>query len=110
MADAGAEPPSGEPVGRVSAAERRRALALLLDVWRDVARDLVLAQLGATRSVRDVALLEELDAVAREQPAGAAAGALARLVRAAELLEANVSPELVLDVLLVRWPRRTRVA
>ena len=27
-----------------------------------------------------------------------------RLVRAGELLEVNATPELVLDVLLIRWP------
>lgn len=99
-----------EPVAKVPASERRRALALLLDAWRDVARDLALAQAGSPRAVRDVALLEELDAAALDLPAGAAAGSLARLMRASELLEANVAPELVLDVLLVRWPRRRSAA
>ena len=89
----------------MSASERRRALALLLDAWRDLARDLALAQLGATGDVRDVALLEELEAAARALPDGAAATALARLVRATELVDANVSPELVLDVVILRWPR-----
>ena len=101
---------AGEPTARVSASERRRAMAVLLDAWRDVARDLTLAQLGASRSIRDVALIEEVEAAARDLPDGAASMALARLVRATELLEANVSPELVLDVLLVRWPRRRRAA
>jgi hypothetical protein len=54
--------------------------------------------------------MEELDAAARDLPEGAAAGALARLLRASELLDANVAPELVLDVLLVRWPRRRSAA
>ena len=31
--------------------------------------------------------------------------ALARLVRATELVDSNVSPELVLDVVILRWPR-----
>jgi DNA polymerase-3 subunit delta' len=107
---AGAGAPVDEPAAKVSAFERRRALALLLDAWRGVARDLALAQLGGARSVRDLALLEELDTAARDLPDGAAAEALARLVRASELLDANVSPELVLDVLLVRWPRRRSIA
>jgi DNA polymerase III subunit delta' len=94
-----------EPAAKVSASERRRALALLLDAWRDLARDLALAQLGETADVRDVALLEELEAAARALPDGAAATALARLVRATELVDANVSPELVLDVVILRWPR-----
>ena len=98
------------PVAKVSAADRRRALALLFDAWRSIARDLALAQAGSLRAVGDVGLLEEIDAAARALPPGAAAGALARLLRATELLDANVSPELVLDVLLVRWPRRRAAA
>ena len=95
---------------KASAAERRRALALLLDLWRDVARDLAFAQAGALASVRDVARLEDIEATARRLRPGAAAGALARLVRAGELLEVNASPELLLDVLLVRWPRAASAA
>jgi DNA polymerase-3 subunit delta' len=108
---AAADAPDGEPAGgeaeperKASAAERRQALAVLLDAWRGLARDLALAQLGADRSIRDVALLEELRVTATASPAGAFAAFLARLQRAGELLDANVSPELVLDVLLVRWP------
>jgi DNA polymerase-3 subunit delta' len=113
----GAEPPAGEApeptdataaetgTGKASAAERRRALALVLELWRDLARDLAFAQLGTVASVRDVARLEEIEATAGRLRPGAAADALARLLRAGELLEVNASPELLLDVLLVRWPR-----
>ncbi|HEU0243384.1 MAG TPA: hypothetical protein VFQ75_05720, partial [Candidatus Limnocylindrales bacterium] len=109
-APADGDAPADEPVAKASAAERRRALVVLLDAWRDVARDLALAQAGSPRTVRDVALMEELDAAARQLPEGAAADALARLLRASELLDANVAPELVLDVLLLRWPRRQTAA
>lgn len=95
---------------RVPAAERRRALGMLLDAWRELARDLALAQSGSLAEVREIALLEELEVAARDLPPGAAAAALARIVRAGELLEANVSPELLLDVLLLRWPRRRSAA
>lgn len=97
-------------VKKTSAATRRRALALLLEVWRSLARDLAFAQCGAQGSIRDITLLEEIEAGARDLPADAAAGALARLIRAEELIAGNVSPELVLDVLLIRWPRRRRGA
>ena len=99
-----------EPERKASAAERRRALAVLLDAWRGLARDLALAQLGADRSIRDVGLLEELRATADCGACGRLRGASSRgSQRAGELLDANVSPELVLDVLLVRWPAgRTR--
>ena len=98
--------PAADAAGsrKVPAAERRRAVNLLLDAWRILTRDLALAQAGAIRSVRDVALLEELEGAAAAAPAGAFAAFLARLTRAGELVEGNVSPELVLDVLLVRWP------
>ena len=105
-----AEPGAADGAGKVSAAERRRALALLLDLWRDVARDLECAARGATASIRDVALLEELGAAARTLPPGAALEALERLIRAGELLDVNATPELVLDVLLIRWPRSDRAA
>ncbi len=102
----GAEPEPGP--GKASAAERRRALALLLDLWRDLARDLACAQQGAIGSIRDVALLEEVEAAARRLPAASAADTLARIIRAGELLDVNATPELVLDVLLVRWPHLVR--
>jgi DNA polymerase-3 subunit delta' len=98
----GAEPEAA--TGKSSAAERRRALALLLDLWRDLARDLACAQQGATHSIRDLSLLEEIEAAAQRMPAGSTAASLSRLVRAGELLEVNATPELILDVLLVRWP------
>jgi DNA polymerase-3 subunit delta' len=111
-APAGSSPAENadEPATKASAAERRRALGVLLDAWRDVARDLSLAQVGAIADVRDVAVLEELEGAARSIPDGAAAAALARLVRATELVDSNVSPELVLDVLLLRWPRARTAA
>ena len=109
-ADAAEEPAAGDAGAKVSAAERRRALALLLDLWREVARDLACAQRGAAASIRDVALLEEVEAAARRLRPGAAGEALARLVRAGELLEVNATPELVLDVLLIRWPHAEAAA
>lgn len=95
---------------KTPAAVRRKGLALLLEVWRDLTRDLAYVQRGAVRSVRDPALIEELHGAAAAVPQAAVSDALARLVRADELLAGNVSPELVLDVLLIRWPRRGRVA
>jgi len=102
---------AGAAAGRkASASDRRRALGHVLDVWLDVARDLALAGRGATGSIRDMALLEELVAMAPRLRPGAVDASLTRLTRARELLDANVSPELVLDVALLRWPQATRAA
>jgi len=110
-------PPAAEEVpaeetgtAKASAADRRRALAVLLEIWRGIARDLACIGGGAAASVRETALLEDLERAARDLPPGVAGEALARLVRAGELLEVNATPELVLDVLLVRWSRRVRGA
>ncbi len=99
-----------EGATKVTAKDRRRSIAQLLEVWRDVARDLVLAERGARRTVRDPALLEELEAAAREIPPGAAATFLPRIAEADGLVRGNVTPELLLDVLLLAWPRRRGAA
>ena len=95
---------------KVTAKDRRRATIALLDVWRDLARDLVLADRGARKSVRDPVLLEELESAARQLPPGEAAAFLLRIAEADGLVKGNVNPELLLDTLLVHWPRRRRAA
>ena len=94
---------------RAPASERRRAAATLIDIWRDVARDLAVAGLGDERLVHDSALLDELRA-ASGVSTGELTAFLERLDRSGELIEANASPELVLDVLVLSWPRRPRAA
>jgi DNA polymerase-3 subunit delta' len=94
----------------VPATERRRAAEILLSLWMDVARDLVLAGSGGGRSVRDTVMLEELAEVATVVPPGSAARFLERAARSAELLASNVSPELIVDALALAWPRRAAVA
>jgi DNA polymerase III delta' subunit len=109
--------PAGQPAEladdgprAVPAAERRRAVALLLAIWTDLARDLALAGLGEEAGVRQPDLLEELGAVALDIPPAAVATFLGRLAVAGERLDANVAPELVLDSVVLAWPQRTRVA
>jgi DNA polymerase III, delta subunit len=94
---------------RTPAAERRRAAAALIDIWRDVSRDLLLVGLGEERRLRDPALLDDLRSAAAIPPHDLRRF-IARLARSAELLEANVSPELVVDALLLAWPRSTSAA
>jgi DNA polymerase-3 subunit delta' len=94
---------------RAPAADRRRAAMRLIAIWRDVARDLAVAGLGDERLVRDAGLLDELH-VASGISTAELAVFLDRLDRSGELIEANASPELVLDVLVLSWPRRPRAA
>jgi len=135
---AGAEPPDdgqddatdgdgdgpAAPAASASAAQRRRAAASIVGLWRDLARDLVVAGLGVEREVRDPGLLDDLRDAATLLGAGPHAAQdagdrapdpvaarltafLGRLDAAGELLEANVRPELVLDTLLLAWPSAT---
>ena len=95
---------------KTPAAERRLGVEILLGLWAGVTRDLVLVGAGGTRSVNDTVLLEELTAIASAIAPRSAATFLARTARAAELLAGNVSPELVLDSLVLAWPHRAEAA
>jgi DNA polymerase-3 subunit delta' len=95
---------------KTPAAERRRGVEVLLGLWADVTRDLVLVGVGGARSVHDTVLLEELTAISVAIAPGSAAAFLARAARSAELLAGNVSPELVLDSLVLGWPGRAAAA
>jgi hypothetical protein len=117
-ADADGDDEDGTAGGRspvASAADRRRAAGVVVGLWRDVARDLLVVRIGVDRDVRDPALLDDLRAASTamgDPPAepGADPGGrdladfLRRLDSAAELLEANVRPELILDSLVLAWP------
>jgi DNA polymerase-3 subunit delta' len=94
---------------RAPASERRRAAATLVGIWRDVTRDLVLVGIGEEGRLRDPGLLDDLRAAAGPGNSDLASF-LEKLDRAAELIDANVSPELAIDVLLLAWPRRARAA
>ena len=104
--DEGAADEAGEVRGRlVPATERRKAAEILVGLWADVARDLVLVGAGGARSVRDPVLIEELAATAAMIDPGDVGAFLDRTARGAELLAGNVSPELLLDSLALAWPR-----
>jgi DNA polymerase III delta' subunit len=102
-ATAAGEAEAGGPAARVPAAERRAAALALVAIWRDVARDLALVQLGQAGEVRQLDLLDDLEATAPKVRPGFAVDQLRRLEVAGERLEGNVSPELVVDALAIGW-------
>jgi hypothetical protein len=91
------------PAVRIPAAERRAAALALVAIWRDVARDLALVQMGEPGDVRQADLLDDLESAAKRLPVGFAPVQLRRLDVAGERLEGNVSPELVVDALALGW-------
>jgi DNA polymerase-3 subunit delta' len=95
-------PPSG---GRLEPAERRRAASVVIDVWRDIGRDLAVAASGGARGVRDHELLGRILAAADGVDQTALHRFLDRLDRLMAAIESYGNPELALDVLLLAWPR-----
>jgi DNA polymerase III delta' subunit len=95
---------------RTPAAERRRAAEVVVAIWADLARDLLLARLGLAASLRDPRLLEETATVAAGIDEAELIAFLDRSGRAGVLLAANVSPELVLDDLALAWPHQRSLA
>jgi DNA polymerase-3 subunit delta' len=98
-------PPSA---ARLEPAERRRAVAVVIDVWRDIGRDLAMAARTGGRGVRDRDQLDELVVTAATIDAGALRPFLDRLDRLMLAVEGYASPELALDVLLLAWPGLAR--
>jgi DNA polymerase-3 subunit delta' len=89
---------------RASPAERRAAAAQVISVWRDVARDLVVAAHGGRRELRQPELLDELSAAAQTVDAASVTRFLGRLESIGRALDAYANPELALDALLLAWP------
>jgi len=93
---------------------------ILIGLWRDLVRDLLVVRLGDERQVRDPGLLDDLRVAAGLLGAGGngngsaasdrdaeLAAFLARLDTVGELVEGNTRPEIALDSLLLGWPRTT---
>jgi DNA polymerase-3 subunit delta' len=90
---------------RLQPVERRRAVHLVIEVWRELGRDLAVAAHADGRGVRDLELLDELRALGPRIDLVALRRFLDRLDRLMLAVEAYASPELTLDALLLSWPR-----
>jgi len=102
------DPEAAVAPARATAAERRRATEAVVAVWTDLARDLVVIARGMPGAARDIGLLDETRGAAAGQDPDRLLGFLERLGRATTLLAGNVSPELVLDDLVLAWPAARR--
>ena len=90
---------------RLPPAERRRAVARVIETWRSLARDLAVAAAGAPAAVTRSDLLDELVPLAAAMPPNDLVAFLARLDALSAALESYANPELLLDTLLLEWPR-----
>jgi hypothetical protein len=89
---------------RLQPVERRRAIHLVIEVWRDLGRDLAVAAHGRGAGVRDLDQLEALRSIGVRSDTLALHRFLDRLDRLMVAVEGYASPELTLDVLLLTWP------
>jgi DNA polymerase-3 subunit delta' len=108
-----AEPDAGAPdaeaaadaaPAKLAAADRRSAAATLIGVWASVARDIAVAAAGGAGQIREIALLDELPALAPAVSSATLATFMGQLAEIAIQLDDNVNPELALDVLALNWP------
>jgi DNA polymerase III subunit delta' len=90
---------------RLEPVERRRAAQIVLEVWRELGRDLAVAARGEGHGIRDLDQLEELLRLAGIVDQVELLAFLDRLDRLMVAIEGYASPELVLDTLLLAWPR-----
>jgi DNA polymerase-3 subunit delta' len=90
---------------RLEPAERRRALLAVIEAWRDLGRDLAVAARGGAEAIRDLDQLEELLVTGPGLDRAALLHFLDRLDGLTVAIEGYANPELVLDALLLAWPR-----
>ncbi len=99
---------------RLEPVERRRAVLVIIDAWRELGRDLAVAASGVRgasgaggdgRGVRDLDQLEELLALGPCVDRPALHAFLDRLDRLMLAIDGYANPELTLDHLLLAWPR-----
>ena len=95
---------------RLQPVERRRAVQLIIDVWRDLGRDLAVAARGDGHGVRDLDRLETLLELGARVDGAALSRFLDRLDRLSLAIEGYASPELTLDTLLLTWPHPSPLA
>ena len=93
---------------RLEPAERRRAVLVCIDAWRELGRDLAVAASATDdhgQGLRDLDQLEDLLALGPVTDRTALRAFLDRLDRLMYAIEGYANPELTLDHLLLAWPR-----
>ena len=98
-------PGDGDTSARAPTAVQRAAATAIVDVWLDLARDLVVARSGAPELAVSDELVTDLATVAGRLEPGQLTAAAASLERARAALDENVSPRLALEYAMLAWPR-----
>jgi hypothetical protein len=83
---------------------QREAAALIVDAWRDLARDLMVTAVGSARGAPAGSLLTGLEAAAAKLDPRALSAFLELLERIDDGLRQNAAPRLALEVAMLGWP------
>lgn len=94
-----------ETNAKAPTAVQRAAAVAILDVWLELARDLIVARSGAPELAVSDELVIDLAVVARRLDLAQLSAAAASLERARAALDENVSPRLALEYAMLAWPR-----
>ncbi len=108
--------PVGEPsedapdddAPRTPTSVQREAAALIVGVWRDLARDLMVTAIGTARTAPADSLLTGLAAAAARLDPEALSAFLELLERIDDGLRQNAAPRLALEMAMLVWPSLAR--
>ncbi len=89
---------------RTPAALQRRAAAMIVDAWRSLARDLLVAAVGRPELAPSSELAPGLEEIALRVGAPALRESAHQLERVHAALEENAAPRLALEAAMLSWP------
>ncbi len=98
---------SEDEVPRTATSVQREAAALIVDAWRDLARDLMVTAIGSERRAPAGSLLTGLQVAAARLDPAELSGFLELLERIDDGLRQNAAPRLALEVAMLAWPSRS---
>ena len=91
---------------RLAGAAQRGAALLVIDAWRDLARDLLMAAAGRPQLVSSAtAIASEIESAGRSVDRGDLIDFLTLAGRIADGLRENAAPRLALETAMLAWPR-----
>ncbi len=97
--------PVDDEAPRLAGAAQRGAALLVIDAWRDLARDLLMAAAGRPQLVSATTDREQIESVGRSVDRGELIAFLALAGRITDGLRENAAPRLALEIAMLAWPR-----
>ena len=90
---------------RLAGAAQRAAALRVIDAWRDLARDLLMAAAGRPHLVSAATDREQIESAGQSVDRRELIAFLALAGRIADGLRENAAPRLALEIAMLAWPR-----